>query len=401
MAKKIWICVSVIMVLITGFFLFNGGKLLFVYDDRRVGILTLMSGVMTGVLYAFSFYEIFRKTEDGPVTAEKIWQRTGRELLLSNAAFTLGASGILLYQVQYQSKITVLLFLIGTAFFILLVSYAVVFMMKDGGQVKEKAFRGKLLELKEVCEEKGYTESGKLSKELVTCMIESRMNGIKCVCAIGIMTVFLLINPFMEGISFLWRIRLSVLAVILMAVIPVFLNNRMAYRLMRILDEGEPESIAAFFITYYEGGGRRIARLLPIVQLYAVTALSDLGAYEEALGLVRSIRRRYRQDAYYLQFELICLEGMRRKEELLLVLARMRDALQFVKGRQRENLLGIYRIIDHLANARYTEALRILEGSKDVSERQRRQKLKFMEDAENQVFGAPKGNLLDEKEEKC
>ena len=40
MAKKIWICVSVITVMLTGFFLFNGGKLLFGYGDRRGGILT-------------------------------------------------------------------------------------------------------------------------------------------------------------------------------------------------------------------------------------------------------------------------------------------------------------------------------------------------------------------------
>ncbi len=399
MAKKIWICVSVITVMLTGFFLFNGGKLLFGYGDRRGGILTLMSGVMTGALYAVSVWEGFRKADSEEHTAEKIWQRTGRELLLSNAAFTLGAAGILLYQVQYQSKMTIVLFLMGMVFFIVLISYAVIFMMKEGGEGREKAFREKLLELKDVCKENGDAKDGDLKEELVARVIESRMNGIKCICAIGIMLVFLLVNPFMEGLSLLWRIRLSVLAVILMAVIPVFINHRMAYRLMNILDEGRPERVTAFFIAYYEGAGRRMARLMPIVKLYAVTALSDMGAYEEALELVRTIHRGYRQDAYYLQFELICLEGMRRKEELLAVLARMKEALMFVKGQQRENLIGIYRIIGHLANARYAEALRILEGSKDVSERQRRQRLKFMEDARNQVFGVPEGNLLEEDEE--
>lgn len=395
MAKIIWRAASVVTVLAAGFLLYDGGKLLFGYHDRRQGVITLVSGVAICVLYVWSFHQSFRRTGVGEVRAAEIWSRNKKEMVLTNIAMGAAVSGIILLKIRYFDTIWLICFPGCIILYMFIATYIMLVIKGRKGSLQEKKFQKNLLESKAEWEEKGRIEYDAVSRQLVADVIEGRMNQDKGVCIIFIILSVVTINAVLVNDIFHWAEFFIAVIAGLVGSIRLYSYSRGAQKLADVLNYGGARSVLGFYMQYYELADSRMAGLSSVIQLYAAAALCDLEAYEEALELEKTISRRKANEAYILEFELICLERLRRREELIVSLGRMRVALGYIGGRQKKHILEICEIINHLVNARYTEALQLLERNVVESERQRRLRLRLIEDARNQVFGVENGHYLE------
>lgn len=383
--KKVWACISIIAALITGAFAYQGGKLLFVYQDKRLGLLILVSAAAAGVLFIYSIWQVYRKRNCAVSEISDIWKVHRKGLVFSNAAFCAAMCGITLYRGKYgdiiNTGICIGIIILFTGTITLLILF-----VGNKEELREKEFQARLEDMAPVLEEKGLLKYDAVSEEIADEVIGARMDGIKGNNAVGILGVGFIMNMIFldEG----WKM-IAVFAVVFILTMLVMTAADViaARRLNVLLDDGHSAGVLGFFTRYYAQAAGKRECLMPLVQLDAVAALCDLNAYGEALSLLMTIRREPRTEAYYLQFEIICHEGLGNREELAVALGKMDMALQFVKGKSKERMQKVYDIYSSLCYRRYEEALRIMEQEEGLGNRQKRLRMKLKEDACNRVFG--------------
>ena len=71
MRRKFWIVISMLSALISGMFLYEGGKLLFWFQDRRGGFVVLMAGIAVFILFVRGVWRGFPSQESGGPDAER------------------------------------------------------------------------------------------------------------------------------------------------------------------------------------------------------------------------------------------------------------------------------------------------------------------------------------------
>lgn len=71
MRRKFWIVISILSALISGMFLYEGGKLLFWFQDRRGGFVVLMAGIAVFILFVRGVWRGFPSQESGGPDAER------------------------------------------------------------------------------------------------------------------------------------------------------------------------------------------------------------------------------------------------------------------------------------------------------------------------------------------
>lgn len=316
MAKKIWGVISVLTVLAAGFFLYNGGKLLFWYHDRRQGILILASGLAMCVLYAWSFHQSFRKAEDGEAAALEVWERNEREFVLSNVAVCFGMAGITLYHVRYGGAAALLFYPGGIFLFMILCTCMTLFIKGEKGKLPEKDFQKLILDSASGWEEKGYAQKDYISGVVLAGMIEEKVNKMKGSSLIFIVVYTVMVNAALAGSFIYWLLSFAFLAAVLIILVILRLYSRGSRKLLSILNEGKSKSVLGFFVRYYEAAESKTAGLSPTVQCYAIAALCDQGAYEEALELLETIKRLPQMEEQCTQYEMIALEGVRRRTDM-------------------------------------------------------------------------------------
>lgn len=385
MMKKIWACISIITALVTGAFTYQGGKLLFWYQDRRSGILILVSAAAAGVLFIYSIWQVYRKRKCMAGGIPDIWNVHRRGLVFSNAAFCSAMAGITFYLGKYGNILHTGICIGIIILFAVIITVLMLFSGNKKG-LREKEFQTKLKELAPALMEKGLLKYDAVSEAIADEVIGARLDGIKGNNAVGILAVGFIMN--MMFLDEEWKMTavfavVSILTMLVMTAADVFA----ARKLNALLNDGHSASVLGFFNQYYAYAAGRRECLMPSVQLDAVVALCDLNAYGEALSLLKTISRKPRMEAYYLQFEIICHEGMRDREELATALGRMDMALQFVKGKSKEKMQEVYDIYSNLCYRRYEEALKIIEKEEGLGNRQKRLRMRLKEDARNRVFG--------------
>ena len=64
MRRKIWIIISILTALISGMFLYEGGKIFFLFRDRRGGLTVLIAGILVLVLFVRGVWRSIRLDEE-------------------------------------------------------------------------------------------------------------------------------------------------------------------------------------------------------------------------------------------------------------------------------------------------------------------------------------------------
>ena len=120
MRRKFWIVISMLSALISGMFLYEGGKLLFWFQDRRGGFVVLMAGIAVFILFVRGVWRGFPSQESGGPDAERhggmdapgntvydeMAAAEAKEsgligFIISDLALGCGAAGVVLYLTRF------------------------------------------------------------------------------------------------------------------------------------------------------------------------------------------------------------------------------------------------------------------------------------------------------------
>lgn len=386
MVKKIWSVLGAVTALVAGTFLYEGGKLLFWYRDKATGIPVLIAGMMVAVLFGYIIYEIFRKEGGNKTNIAEVRRQCMREEAAAILCGTSAAMGILLYRMRYNSLGSTLLFE-GIAAGMMLVILFVWLMETKRQSMKEKRFRSRLLMQKESWEAAGLVRYDGTAFRLAVMYAETKSNGIKFW---GVGAALLIVSVFLEAFAVdrsLGRYFVLLFSyVFILLLVRTKMSMQAARNVVAALDDGNQKSVLGFFQQHYADSERRIRSLTPEVQLYAVIALADIGAYEEALQLLRTISWKPKRTAYFLQYEWVCFEGLRDQEGCRQTIRQMEESMKLLSPKVQKLMQNSFLLFREFTEGNYATAI---EAAKQETGTPRQQKLrqKLAEDAQNKIFG--------------
>lgn len=122
MRRKMWIIISILSALVSGMFLYEGGKIFFWFHDRRGGFVVLTAGVAVFVLFVRSVWRIMQLDQErilrekadcsgtepavyDQLAAAEIKESRIIDFLISDLSLGCGGAGIVLYLTRFWSVI--------------------------------------------------------------------------------------------------------------------------------------------------------------------------------------------------------------------------------------------------------------------------------------------------------
>lgn len=381
MLKKLWIIVSILMAGAAGLFLYEGGKLLLWYHDRRLGILILAAGALETGCFIWSFRESLRIR---PYVRHKI-----KRILAAYTAFSMGLSGFVVYCMRFYSLQTIVI-CAGAVFAAHLLLFLVIQWIAAFTHLSERDFQKQVQRQSADWELYGYAAWDEESVKLTADMAEAKDNvliGSGFIFSLCIATILKM--PQLR----LWTLILLFIELAGMYSLKVFLAVEAARQAAAALDRGRDQSVLGFFTKYYENARRKSDSLDALIQLYAVAALCSLQAYEEAEDLLATMKRPARTEAYFAQYEWICGEGMRDREACLKALGKMEASLSFLKGNTKRKMQELFELFSDFTYMRYERVIAAAGRPDGLTERQAAFRQRLAEDAKNEIFGIEKGDV--------
>lgn len=332
----IQIVASMIFVIVAAGFFYDSGVLLLRYGDRRQAVLHLAPAVSFALLYFRCAYKIGRKEKGTALESGKIWSQKQRETAGNILCYGVFGTGISLYLCRFLDKISlIVLFLACTAVTCVLCGVCI-FWMRHGEEMPEIDYRRMLLSLTKKLEAKGCLCYSETTKSFTRDMINGKVKRCGWSFCVGTLWVMAMAVAFLRdgiGMIFLQAVCAGFL---------LFLGIRGLYfagvskKLMRALKERKSQEVLTALVLYYEISDSNFQKLPHIVQSYAVAALCDQEAYEEALALIGTIRWPPKWESYYAQWQMICLEGVQDEQRMRKLLENKGVRGRKEKGRRKE-----------------------------------------------------------------
>lgn len=100
--KRFWRVISIVIALAAGAFLYDGGKLLLIYRDLRVGCLTFAAGLLEVLVFVWCTYKSYGKAYGTEETA-RIKQSKRREAVFTWIVCVVAAVGAEMYCFRFGS----------------------------------------------------------------------------------------------------------------------------------------------------------------------------------------------------------------------------------------------------------------------------------------------------------
>lgn len=364
--------------------LYEGGVMFFRYADRRMGLLTAAAGAAVAVLFVFGIFESFLGNQSKYASdEEEMWNlyedpesvRKGMriEFFITCASFGCAGEGILLYRLRFYTVFQVYVYTLAFAGAVLIIAAAGTIWLMSG-KLKEEEFRQQILKKREVWEERGYLSADKTVRELLQTFTEGKRANLQAWGGGAVLLVCVALEYIRTGVRG-GVIAAAVVYVVINLVVQAF-SMKGAKQALAVLSQGGTKTILGFFTAYYERAFGKMFSLLPQVQQYAVAALCDQEAYGEALELLRTIYRKPRIEAYFQQYEWICLRGLGDRQGCREALERMEAAMRFLKGKNLENMEEQARLFRSYTEGRYSEVIEALQdGNRNILQKRTRKRL--------------------------
>lgn len=388
--KKIWLVLSFLSALITGMLLYEGAVLFFRYMDRKMGLLVAASGAAVAVLFVFCIFESFntgtwkigntgnRDFTDADGERVITQKKVCTEFILTCIAFGCAGAGILFYSLRFRMIFIEYLYILVFAACVIAVA-AVGILSLTGLKIKESSFRREILGQSPEWEKNGWTSENGISAELIRIHMEAKTAALQ-VWGGGAALVFSFLfakigNGSYSGLPACLAVYIVIYLIVLTTAV-----IKCSGQIIRVLESGEAEAVLGFFSGYYKQAEGRVFSLPVEIQYYAVSALCALDAYEEALALLESVRRKPRQEAFYQQYvwfikwQCADREGSRRALESL------EASLHYLKGKAYQRMRQEADLFRKFQEGRYSEAVKMAQQG-NVSAFQRRNRQKIIETA--------------------
>ncbi len=406
--KKVWMILSVISALISGMLIYEGAVLFLRYTDRRMGLLVAASGAAVAVLFVFCIFECFCKSiwnkrtadDDGTWNPDKdgesIKKEIRMEFFLTCACFGCAGIGILLYRLRFYPVFQIYLYTLLLAGVILIIAAAGGFLIISG-RMKEREFRDRILSGTDKWEEKGYVSRDKTAGDLFRVIVDGKLANLQAWGAGAILLVELYILFIIRNVNLSSLVVGLVIYIILNLTVQCVSLFKAQKSTVEVLGQGDTKTILGLFTVYYERTAGRLFSLPPQMQVYAVAALCDQEAYDDALELLRSIRRKPKIEAYFQQYMWLCSQGLGDMQGCRSALENMKGSMGYLKGKNLEAMQQLVQLFENYMDGNYSELMReARDGSRTVLQRRTRQRL-----AEAAMKEHQPGRQLTEEGEVC
>lgn len=382
----IQVAASIVLAIVAAGFFYDSGVLLFRYGDKKQAVLHLAPAVSFALLYVRCAYQIGRKQDDRGEDFGKFWSLKQSKAAANMVFSGVFGTGISLYLCRFADKFS----LLGLCFVCAAVTCALtavcVFRMRMGGNMTEMEYRKMLLSLTKKLETKGCLNYSKMAKSFTQDMIKGKARTFSWMfCAGNLWIMAMAVVCVRIGIgSFLLPVFCA--GVLLLLGIRGLSFAGVSKELMLALNGRKSQDILTALILYYEVSDGKFQSMAHIIQSYAVAALCDQEAYEEALALIGTIRRPPKWETYYKQWELICLEGMRDQQGMRKLLE-SRSVCERKKRGGRNDGWDLFETAKAMADKDYEKVLELTRQNPGTNERTAKSREKFAKDAEDKIFG--------------
>lgn len=337
MTKKIWKLLCILAVFLAGMLLYAGGVLFFRYQARREGLYAWIAGGSAAIFFLSAFIRAGKE--------QKERYNGCKDMLLTEGASALLAVGMTGYVYRFQ-ELSFQLRIVGIVFF-----WAIVFIWKSlfskkSQELKEENVKEILFRLfPDLTKEKQISENPEIDRQVnQTLIIKRRIWELRWCIAIFSLALItgLMLNYRNEwkpwGIAFIFAAGFA------------WLSGRDRIYTARTLSDlvvgQKNHDIVNFFLIYYSRATRRCESMTPMLQIYLPIALCQLSEYDKALELLKCMKKRPEEEAYYLVWE---AEIWKQKEEwkaLKQTLDRLRDAIPHLAKSRRMEIEEKYRVYE-------------------------------------------------------
>lgn len=328
MTKKIWKLLCILTVFLAGMLIYAGGILFFRFEARREGVYALIAGGSAAIFFLVAFIRAGKEQKE---------RYSGyRDLLMTEGSAALLSVGMTGYIYRFQ-ELGFQLRIVCIVLFWAIVFIWKSLLSKKSRELKEEDVKKILFQIfPEFSKERQITEHPEISRKVNQALVfKRRIWELRwCIAIISLTMIAGLMLDLKNGWK-LWG------AAIIVAIVFAWLSGRDSIYTARILsgmvDEQRSQDIVIFFLIYYSRATRRWESVVPMLQIYLPIALCQLSEYDKALELLKCMKKRPEEEAYYLVWE---AEAWKQKEEwnaLKQTLDRLRDAIpHMAKSRQTE-----------------------------------------------------------------
>lgn len=375
MERKWWKVGCLFTALLSGYYLYTGGKLLIFYQDRRQGIYILFFGMLTVALYAWSVKKAFETTLYERDIC-KCWEKEKQEIVLGTASFALWSVGVSLYANRYQS-LRIMIFKAGIIFCTAAAAILYCLFLFDGSETEtEGKFKEQFQKRKEMLLARGYLKLDASAEQAAEMYISERSAFLKDCSAIAVIAAGCLTIPSQHLIG---KVLILVTAVVLVVGIFYFVRTaRKGKEIRSLMQQGKNASVVgACLLSYTEGKGLRRKQTFDI-PYYTVSALFHQEAYEEVLDFLSSFYPLPEQGGEFAEYEAVSSYLLDERERFSDATEKLQLCIQKASVRSGKNLKQTYEICRHLQALQYEDVWRWLQKP-DASTGKRRDYAEVLE----------------------
>lgn len=386
--KKTIICVlaSIVLVIVTAGFLYDSGVLFFRYGDTKQGILHLAAAVSFGIFYVWCASKIGKKEQETTEDMQDLWKKEQKKEGFSIVLTGICETGIALYLCRFSNQRELLVLALLCAGVTCVITVVFVLRTCFGGKMAECAYRECLLGMTKQLEMKGCIEYSDQTKNFALEMVKGKMKAfgtLFCVGNVWIAAMFVACEKIGVGGYLLPVFSAGVL--LLLGIKGLSFTNT-SRKLMIALNDRQSGTVLGALILYYESAGKKFQTLAHTVQSYAVAALCDQEMYEEALALITTIRRPLKWESYYMQWQMICLEGLKDRQGMTKLL----ESRTIVSAKRKSggnDGWDVFEAAKALADKDYEKVIELVKEHPGSNERIARSRERFAKDAKEKIFG--------------
>lgn len=360
----LWIIGGVLSACLSAYLLIQGFTLLH-YDDFRYGIISAGSGILFLLSYIVCMYRLLRKPpvwnfEDFSLVWKRFQKKNSLQIFLAGCVGT----GFAVYLGRYTGKYGILF--TGIFDLLLIIMVILIFRLRQSHKLSlnQQRYRDTILNTASSLNEKSDSETGSVSGSYVFSKIATTARYWRDIyAAISFTAAFL---PLSIVITRHDR-KLFLLILALYLVLSFCINicgrrsNLYSSRVwQKSLLSGNASDIFRALTIYCDSCTQKWQFPDPATQMYGVLALSYMEHPEEALALLRSIqvKRRF-LDAYFYYNEALLLQQLKRRNELDIVLEKLRESLPNASKQIRPRAEEYYHLLTNMTAGNYEPVLQL------------------------------------------
>ena len=360
----LWIIGGALSACLSAYLLIQGFVLLH-YHDFRYGIISAGSGMLFLLGYIVCMYRFLRKppvwnSEDFSL----VWKRFQKGNVLQVFLAGCVGTGFAVYLGRYTGKYGILF--TGIFGLLLIIMVILIFRLKQSRilSLNQQYYRDTILNIASSLNEKSASDTGSVIGSYVFSKIASTARYWRDIyAAISFTVAFLPLSIVITRHDRKWFLLILAIYLVLSFCINICgsRSNLYSSRIwQKSLLAGSTSEIFRALTLYCGSCTQKWQFPDPAVQMYGVLALSYMDHPEEALTLLRSIqvKRRF-LNAYYYYNEALLLQQLKRRNELDIVLEKLRESLPYASKQIRPRAEEYYHLLTNLTAGNYGPVLQL------------------------------------------